>query len=316
MTETTTHTLDVDDTDDGARVDAWLATRLDESRSRLAELVKDGHVTVDGRRVSRASSRVRAGQTIVVAVPPPAPIEAIPQAIPLVIVYEDDDVIVVDKPAGMVVHPAPGHPDGTLVNALLHHCGGQLDVGGAMRPGIVHRIDKDTSGLIVCSRSDRAHQHLQAQFAAHTVEREYRALCAHTTGPALADDTRFETGHTRHPTDRKRFTGRHGGTRHAVTLVHVLERFERGAVLVACRLETGRTHQIRVHLSEAGHPLLGDALYGGRAAGGSSRIARQALHAATLGFEHPDGRTLRFEAPLPDDFEAALAALRRGAPWR
>ena len=316
MTEPTTHTLDVDAADDGVRVDAWLAQHLDESRSRLAELVREGRVTVDGRRVARASSRVRAGQRFVVAVPPPAPIEAVAQAIPLDVVYEDDDVIVVNKPPGMVVHPAPGHPDGTLVNALLHHCGGALDVGGALRPGIVHRIDKDTSGLIVCSRTDRAHQHLQGQFAAHTVEREYRALCAHTTGPALADETRFETGHTRHPTDRKRFTGRHGGARHAVTHVRVLERFVRGAVYVACHLETGRTHQIRVHLSEAGHPLLGDTLYGGRAAARSSRMGRQALHAATLGFVHPDGRVLRFEAPLPDDFATALEALRRGAPWQ
>jgi 23S rRNA pseudouridine1911/1915/1917 synthase len=246
----------------------------------------------------------------------PTAVELVPQAIDVPVVYEDDDVIVVYKPAGLVVHPAPGHPDGTLVNALLHLCGDRLaGVGGELRPGIVHRIDRDTSGLLVATRNDRAHRHLQAQFAAHTVQREYRAIVARTSGPLLPSEGTFDTAHGRHPTDRKRFTGKRG-RRRAVTHFRVLERFASGAALVACTLETGRTHQIRVHLSEAGHPILGDPLYGGRSASSTRLIDRLALHALSLGFTLPDGTPLYFEVPPPEDFAQALEKLARGAQWR
>ena len=216
----------------------------------------------------------------------------------------------------MVVHPAPGHADGTLVNALLHHCRDLAGVGGELRPGIVHRIDRDTSGLIVATKNDAAHSCLQAQFAAHTVLREYRALCAHTRGPALDDEVTFETRHRRHPSDRLRFTGQHGGDRHAVTHVTVVERFVDGALEVACTLETGRTHQIRMHLSEAGYPLLGDPLYGARRCGDArlDGFPRQALHAFRLGLVHPrSGEAMRWEVPLATDFATLLDELR-GAP--
>ncbi len=202
------------------------------------------------------------------------------------------------------------------MNALLHHCSDLAGVGGELRPGIVHRIDRDTSGLIVATKNDAAHACLQAQFAAHTVQREYRALCAHTRGPALDDAITFETRHRRHPNDRLRFTGQHGGDRHAVTHVRVVERFADGAIEVACTLETGRTHQIRMHLSEAGYPLLGDPLYGGRAAAASRLIERTALHARVLGFVHPDERELAFTAEPPQDFLQARQKLQQGASWR
>ena len=258
------------------------------------------------------------------------------EAIPLNVVYEDADLIVVDKPAGMVVHPAPGSPGGTLVNALLHHFGGALSgVGGVERPGIVHRIDKDTSGLLVVAKSDRAHHGLAAQFEAHQVERRYLALCF---GVPDAGDPRlrgvrgvsFEPGGVmkiqsqlaRHKTDRQRQAVVWSGGRHAVTRAEVLERFADQAALCACRLETGRTHQIRVHMAHVGHALIGDPVYGGRrkvkagvlgeeAAQTVSGFARQALHAATLGFAHPvSGEALRFEAEMPADMAGLLAALR------
>lgn len=300
----------------GVRLDVSVAANTELSRSQARAAVDDGRVRVDGSVVTRAATKVTDGATVEVEVEPPAPVALVPQDLPLPVVYEDADVIVVDKPAGMVVHPAPGHPDGTVVNALLHKVGPDLaGVGGVLRPGIVHRIDRDTSGLLVATKNDTAHQHLQAQFAAHTIRRQYRALCARTSGAGLADSGVFDTRHGRHPVDRKRFTGKRG-PRQAITHYEVLERFVHGGAYVACRLETGRTHQIRVHLAEHGAPILGDPIYGGRAVAASRLIARLALHAFSLGFELPDGRSLYFEAEPPEDFRHALERLRGGASWR
>ncbi|MEM9250591.1 MAG: RluA family pseudouridine synthase, partial [Pseudomonadota bacterium] len=308
------------------------------SRSRLARLIDDGAVSRDGAVLRDARARVAEGDVIDIAVPDAVETDMRPEAIPLDIVYEDADLIVVNKPVGMVVHPAPGTPSGTLVNALLAHCGADLSgVGGARRPGIVHRIDKDTSGLIVAAKSDAAHHGLAAQFEAHSVAREYTALCHGV--PERADPRlrglrgiSWEGGATlkittqldRHRTERQRQTVVWDRGRHAVTRARVRETFGQpgAAALLACRLETGRTHQIRVHLSYAGHALVGDATYGGRRrasikALGSEAVEaidsfpRQALHAALLGFDHPISREyLRFEAPVPSDMASLCANLR------
>jgi 23S rRNA pseudouridine1911/1915/1917 synthase len=284
-------------------------------------------------------ARAQPGETWDIRLAPATDIEAAPEDIPLAVVFEDDDLIVIDKPAGMVVHPAPGSPSGTLVNALLHHCGDSLSgIGGARRPGIVHRIDKDTSGLLVVAKTDRAHHGLAAQFAAHSVDRHYSAL-VHGV-PQAADPRlrgtrgvsveaggviRIATNLARHRTDRQRQAvcwppeGRH-----AVTRARVVEGFAGQAALVDCWLETGRTHQIRVHLAHVGHGLLGDPVYGGKrrlsdrllgpGAEAGNAFPRQALHAATLGFDHPaTGARLSFAAPLPPEMAALLAALRAGA---
>ena len=309
------------------------------SRTRLARLIEDGAVAVNGSVLTNPKDRVAAGDHVTITVAEADESHIGPEAIALDIVHEDADLIVVNKPAGLVVHPAPGSPDGTLVNALLHHCGDSLSgVGGVKRPGIVHRIDKDTSGLLVVAKSDAAHAGLAVQFEAHSVERRYLAL-GHGV-PDAADPrlhgirgTSFEAGGilkittqlARHRTDRQRQAVTFTGGRHAVTRVRVDETF--GAPpclsLLQCWLETGRTHQIRVHLAHAGHGLVGDPVYGGRrklperaldtaARDAVAAFPRQALHAATLGFTHPvTGAALRFEAPLPDDMGSLLAALRR-----
>ncbi len=295
-------------------------------------------MTRDGVAVTDPRAAAHPGETYDIAVPAAedSPIEA--EAIPLEVIWEDGDLIVIDKPAGMVVHPAPGSKSGTLVNALIAHCGDSLSgVGGAKRPGIVHRIDKDTSGLLVVAKSDRAHHGLARQFEKHTAERMYLAVCHGVPDPAdprlrgvagvsweAGAVLRIATHLARHPTDRQRQAvvrgqgGRQGG-RPAITRVRVREVFGTHAALVECRLETGRTHQIRVHMAHAGHGLIGDPVYGGRrrlpgSATGATEAAgflRQALHAAVLGFAHPvSGESLRFEAPLPSDMAVLLAALR------
>ena len=325
-----------------SRLDKALSRDVPESaslsRTRLARLIAEGAVTVDGAVETDAKARVSAGAEVVITVEEAEESHIGPEAIPLDIAYEDDDLIVVNKPAGMVVHPAPGTPSGTLVNALLAHCGDRLSgVGGVKRPGIVHRIDKETSGLLVVAKSDAAHHGLAAQFAEHSAERAYQAL---VYGVPDAADPRlrgvrgvsFEpgnvlkitTGLDRHRTDRQKQAVRFDGGRHAVTRARVQEVF--GAPpclsLVECRLETGRTHQIRVHMAHAGHGLVGDPVYGGArklpgralsdvAAAAVKGFGRQALHAAILGLEHPvTGEALRFEAPLPPDMEALLETLR------
>ncbi|SLN47851.1 Ribosomal large subunit pseudouridine synthase D [Falsiruegeria litorea R37] len=308
------------------------------SRTRLARLIEAGQVTVDGVVVKDAKAKVGAEAVVVITVEEAEDSHIGPEDIPLDVVFEDDDLIVINKPAGMVVHPAPGSPSGTLVNALLHHCGDNLSgVGGVKRPGIVHRIDKETSGLLVVAKSDAAHQGLAAQFEKHTVERYYRALCY---GVPDANDPRlrgvkgvsFEPGNimklstnlARHKTDRQRQAVLFQGGRHAVTRVRIVEPFGRPhvAALVECWLETGRTHQIRVHMAHAGHGLIGDPTYGGKrklsakalnpnAQDAVRAFPRQALHAAVLGFVHPvTGEDLRFEAPLPQDMESLITALR------
>ncbi len=310
------------------------------SRTRIARLIADGAVAVNGSLVTSPRTRVQEGDEVRIRLTEAEESHTGPEPIPIEIVYEDAALVVVNKPAGMVVHPAPGTPSGTLVNALLHHCGDSLSgVGGVRRPGIVHRIDKDTSGLLVVAKTDAAHHRLAAQFAAHRVERHYTALCH---GVPDANDPRlrglrgvgFEPGNilkittrlARHGTDRQRQAVKFDTGRHAVTRVRVVERFGTppALALLDCWLETGRTHQIRVHTAHAGHGLVGDPVYGGRrkpparalgaaAAAALAGFQRQALHAATLGFVHPEsGKALRFEAPLPADMAALVALLRAG----
>lgn len=300
------------------------------SRTRLARLFPAGAVTLNGVVLTNPKAKVAEGDEITITVEEAVEVATLPEAIALDIVHEDDDLLVVNKPAGMVVHPAPGSPSGTLVNALLHHFGGNLSgIGGEKRPGIVHRIDKDTSGLLVVAKSDRAHHGLAAQFADHSLEREYLALCHGVpdgADPRLrglkgvsfeGSTVKITTQLKRHKTDRQRQAVVFSGGRHAVTRVRVLE--AHGPVaLVSCRLETGRTHQIRVHMSHAGHALIGDPVYGGRrrvsakvsGADALNNFPRQALHAATLGLIHPVSKDmLRFEAPLPEDFRALLSEM-------
>lgn len=309
-------TLTVSAAQAGTRLDAFCAAETGVSRARIADWVDQGQVRRNDRRPVKASLRVAEGEVWEVVAPEPTALDTVAEEMPLDIVFEDDQVVVVNKPSGLVVHPAPGHASGTLVNGLLAHCDDLDGVGDVLRPGIVHRIDKETSGLLVVTKTNRAHATLSEQFATHTVRRRYLLLCARVSGQGLDDRGTIASTHARHPVDRKRFTGKLPEGRRAVSHYEVLERFRDGAMLVACNLETGRTHQIRMHLSEAGCPLLGDEMYGGRSVAETALIDRVALHAATLGFRHPDGRELDFEAALPDDFSAALTALRAGRTWR
>ncbi len=324
------------------RLDKALAELVPEeaalSRSRLARMIEEGAVSRDGLPVTDGKTKVAEGQVYTLHLAPAAEVETLPEDIPLEILYEDADLIVLNKPAGMVVHPAPGSPSGTLVNALLHHCGSSLaGVGGERRPGIVHRIDKDTTGLLVVAKSDRAHHGLARQFADHSVSRRYLAV---VHGLPSAADPRlrglrgvsFEAGGilriathlARHRTDRQRQAVVWEEGRHAVTRARPVEDFNGAAALVECWLETGRTHQIRVHMAYVGHGLVGDQTYGGKArlsprllgeaADLGNAFPRQALHAATLGFDHPvTGERLEFDAPLPQDLADLLATLRKVA---
>ncbi len=267
--------------------------------------------------VVKAGTRLHAGDQVAVVIAPPRPARAEPQAMDLVILHEDADVIVIDKPAGLVVHPAPGHPDRTLVNALLARCPDLQGVGGELRPGIVHRLDKDTSGVMVATKHDAAHAQLAARFKSKALRREYLAVVAPPMGPRQGT---FSTLYGRHPVHRKRFSSKVARGKTAVTHFRVEERFADLADLVRCRLETGRTHQIRVHFADAGHPLLGDRTYGRRPtsprlAAAAAALGRQALHAAVLEFEQPmTGELLSFESPLPADLEALVGQLRAGLP--
>jgi len=316
------------------RLDKALARNVPEraiSRSRLSRMIADGAVEVNGVVATEQKARVVEGDKIVIHVPAAVESHMLPENITLEILHEDDDLIVVNKPSGMVVHPAPGSPSGTLVNALLAHCGDRLSgVGGLKRPGIVHRIDKDTTGLLVVAKSDAAHQGLAAQFLDHSVYRRYTAICFGV--PSAADPrlmglagTSFEAGNqlkiitqlARHKTDRQRQAVVLQNGKHAVTRVRVLQELSDGsAAVVECKLETGRTHQIRVHMSYSGHALLGDQTYSRRrklAGEHTEQVAgfpRQALHAGLLGFKHPlTGRALRFTAPLPMDMQELITLL-------
>ncbi len=309
-------TLVVEPAEANTRLDIWLAGRVagayvaEMSRAGVQRWIKGGFVTREGMVEANPARKVRANETYDVDLPEIAATEVVAQDIPLVVVYEDKDLIVIDKPAGLTVHPGAGNPDGTLVNALLHHCGDSLSgINGEARPGIVHRIDKDTSGLLVAAKHDQAHRHLARQFARHSIHRVYNAI---VKGEVAKATGRIEGNIGRHPTARIRRAVVAVGGKPAVTHYRVLERFGKVATLVECQLETGRTHQIRVHMSHLGHPLLGDPMYGnGKGLEFLGLAERQLLHAAELGFVHPSSnQEMRFESPLPADFVGVLEKLR------
>ena len=290
--------------DTGKRLDAWLAAQpeLAMTRSAVQQLAEQGRILKNGRSAKK-NDKLQAGDSITVTVPEPQPLEVIPQDIPLEIVFEDDELLVVNKPKGMVVHPAPGHPDGTLVNALLFHCAGRLSgINGVIRPGIVHRIDRDTSGLLIVAKTDRAHLGLAEQISAHSFTREYEAV--------VCGRFKEETGTVhapigRDPRDRQKMCVIAVNSKDAVTHYTVLTQYERFAH-IRCRLETGRTHQIRVHMKHIGHPVYGDAVYGKA----EKDIAGQCLHAKKIGFVHPvTGAYLEFDSPLPAYFTEILRKL-------
>lgn len=298
--------LQTNEEDRGARLDAFLARAMEDlTRSAAAKAIEEGRVLVSGKVPSK-SLKLTGNETIEFTPEEPAPIDAVPQDIPLDVVYEDDDVIVVNKPSGLVVHPAPGHSGGTLVNALLFHCGASLSgVGGALRPGIVHRIDRDTSGLIIAAKNDYAHQFLSAQLADHTLARTYECI---VVGNLREDSGTVDAPIARDSRDRKRMAVVPGGRR-AVTHWTVLARYP-GYTHVQCRLETGRTHQIRVHMAYLGHPILGDTVYGAKKP--VPGLTGQCLHAVGLQFIHPRTKELvSLSCPLPGEFTAALRKIDR-----
>ena len=288
----------------GQRADQFLAAALDGlTRSAAQKLLEEGRVLRGGKALKK-NDRLQPGDVLTLCIPDPAPVEILPQDIPLDVVYEDGDVIVVNKPVGLVVHPAPGHPDGTLVNALLHHCGDSLSgIGGELRPGIVHRIDRDTSGLIIAAKNDFAHQRLASQLQDHTLARIYRCIVA---GNLREDSGTVNAPIGRHPVDRKKMAVVANG-RSAVTHWSVLERFP-GYTYVECRLETGRTHQIRVHMAHIGHPILGDTVYGAKKP--VPGLQGQCLHAVGLRFLHPrTGELVELWCDLPEEFRTQLRKL-------
>lgn len=298
-------TLQPNQEDAGTRIDAWLAANLEDvTRSGAQRLLEEGKVTKDGKALAK-NYKLTGCEILEVSLPDPEPVDVVPQNIPLDIVFEDSDVIVVNKPKGLVVHPAPGHPDGTLVNALLYHCGDSLSgIGGELRPGIVHRIDRDTSGLIIAAKNDFSHQRLAAQLQDHTLARIYHCI---VTGNLREDSGTVEAPIGRHHTDRKKMAVVADG-RNAVTHWRVLERYQ-GFTYVECRLETGRTHQIRVHMAHTGHPILGDTVYGNKKP--VSGLQGQCLHAVGLQFIHPRTEELvELHCGLSEEFEAQLKKLR------
>lgn len=290
----------------GVRVDQALAELSGVSRAQVRRWIDAGRVRVGGD-VVRASRKLSLGETIEAEPLEPVAMELVAEAIPLEVLHEDADLIVVDKPAGLVVHPAPGHPTGTLVNALLHHCGDLAGIGGVLRPGIVHRLDRGTSGVMVAAKHDAAHQTLATQFAEHSIDRLYRTF---VRGVPRANAGRIDRPIGRHPRDRKRMSVETKAGRESITNWRVARRFrEAGVSELEIRPETGRTHQIRVHLSSAGLPLVGDVVYG-RARGAQATLGRPALHAAHLGFVHPTtARRMNFDARLPDDLIELVADL-------
>jgi 23S rRNA pseudouridine1911/1915/1917 synthase len=293
--------------DKGERLDKYVATKVPAlSRSYIQELIETDHVLVDGQ-VRRSKFKITPGQKVLVTIPEPEEVSIGPEDIPLDIVYEDADVIVINKPAGMVVHPAPGHPSGTLVNALLHHAP-DIAVGGSNRPGIIHRLDRDTSGLMVVVKTDRARTSLVSQWQERTVEKGYVAL---VYGEVEGEEATIDAPIGRDPQNRKKMAAIRGG-REAITHLTVAERL-RGATYLDLDLETGRTHQIRVHLAFIGHPIVGDALYNryiGPYGGKNATVDRQFLHAARLAFRLPNGKGVVFEQPLPPDLQTGLERAR------
>ncbi|HEV7556948.1 MAG TPA: RluA family pseudouridine synthase [Kofleriaceae bacterium] len=298
------------------RLDAAVAAQIDGlSRAQVQRLIDGGHVRVAGMVATKANQRVREHDVVDIDVPPPEPLELVAEPIPLSILFEDADIIVIDKPAGLVVHPAPGHTRGTLVNALLYHCTSLAGIGGVLRPGIVHRLDRDTTGVMVATKSDRAHAAISAAFAAKSrgepggIVREYLAIVAPPPPPSGT----LRTLYGRHPVDRKKFSSKVATGKPAVTHWTTERTLATGAAaLIRLRLETGRTHQIRVHMADHGWPLVGDPVYGGkgRFPDVAATLGRQALHAATLELDHPTtGARMRFESPLPADLQIAETAL-------
>ena len=293
--------------DVGTRIDLFLAENMENlSRSGVQKLIEEGGITLNGGK-TKANYKLREKDVIDVEIPDVKEVEILPEDIPLDILYEDDDVIVVNKPQGMVVHPAPGHMSGTLVNALMYHCGDSLSgINGEKRPGIVHRIDKDTSGVLMIAKNDAAHQSLAAQLAEHSITRKYNAV---VYNGFQEDEGTVDKPIGRNPQDRKKMAVTEKHSRHAVTHYRVIERMEK-FTLIEAQLETGRTHQIRVHMTYIGHPLLGDPVYGPK--NQPIKLEGQALHARVLGFLHPrSGEYMEFEAPLPPYFEALLERLRK-----
>ena len=293
--------------DVGTRIDVFLAENMEDlSRSGVQKLIDEGMITLNGGK-TKANYKLREKDVIDVTVPEVKEVEILPEDIPLDILYEDEDVIVVNKPQGMVVHPAPGHTSGTLVNALMFHCGDDLSgINGEKRPGIVHRIDKDTSGVLMIAKNDMAHQSLAAQLAEHSITRKYNAVVYNGFNE---DEGTVDQPIGRNPQDRKKMAVTQKHSRHAVTHYRVIERMEK-FTLIEAQLETGRTHQIRVHMTYIGHPLLGDPVYGPKKQ--PINLEGQALHARVLGFIHPrTGEYMEFEAPLPPHFEALLERLRK-----
>ncbi|MBE7031742.1 MAG: RluA family pseudouridine synthase [Ruminococcaceae bacterium] len=291
----------------GARLDVFLAkTNADLTRSRIQKLISDGNITVNGS-TAKANYKLREGDRIELTLPPPKDTELKAEEIPLDIVYEDEHMLVVNKPQGMVVHPAAGNLEGTLVNALMAHCGDNLSgINGEIRPGIIHRIDKDTSGLLLVAKDDRAHLGLSEQIKEHSLTREYMAL---VHGRIKEDSGTIDAPIGRDPKDRKKMTITEKNSRDAVTHFYVLERFDK-YTLVRCRLETGRTHQIRVHMSQNGHPIVGDPVYGRKKE--EFKLSGQLLHARKVGYIHPVlGEYMEFEREAPDYFEEVLTKLRR-----
>ena len=293
---------------EGERLDQLLSREVEGlTRPAAQRLLEEGRVLLNGRPAKK-NARPSPGDRVELTLPDPEPVDILPQPIPMDVVYEDADVIVVDKPVGMVVHPAPGHPDGTLVNALLYHCGQSLSgINGQLRPGIVHRIDRDTSGLIIAAKNDMAHLALAQQLQDHSLYREYEAV---VVGNLREDQGTISLPIARHPTDRKKMAVNHLSGRPAVTHWTVLARYP-GYTHLQCRLETGRTHQIRVHMAALGHPVLGDPVYGG-VRKGFPELAGQCLHARRLTFRHPrTGESITLACPLPDYFQAVLTRCAR-----
>lgn len=290
--------------DTGKRLDAWLAAQpeLSLTRSAVQQLLEQGQITKNGK-AAKKNEKLQPGDAVAVTVPEPQPLDVLPQDIPLEIVFEDDELLVVNKPKGMVVHPAPGHPDGTLVNALLYHCAGRLSgINGVIRPGIVHRIDRDTSGLLIVAKTDRAHLGLAEQIAVHSFTREYEAVVC---GRFKEESGTVHAPIGRDPRDRQKMCVIATNSKDAVTHYTVLTQYEKHAH-IRCKLETGRTHQIRVHMKHIGHPVYGDAVYGKAEKG----VEGQCLHAKKIGFIHPvTGAYLEFDSPLPDYFTEILRKL-------
>lgn len=308
----------ISETQAGERIDTYLASQVNElTRSRIQDLIKTGYVTVNGR-AGKASYALKSGDRVLLSIPPPQPCRLDPETVEFDILYEDAALLVVDKPAGLVVHPAPGHASGTLVHGLLEHCQDLSGVGGVARPGIVHRLDKDTSGLLVVAKNDRVHENLSRQFKEGRILKEYAVL---VHGSPRQDEGRIDLPIGRHPRHRKRMAVVATAGRSALTLWHLEERYERLFSRLCVRLKTGRTHQIRVHLSHIGHPVIGDPVYGPKRKWWKSQfpgldcvrdfLGRQMLHAQRLGFLHPEtGAFLRFEAPIPEDMTGVMEALR------